>query len=598
MEKNRGSGVFASMRPKRAMPQWGSPKVVGAAEILATTIAHRAANAAWTAVRKDLVAIVFAVVCVAVIVVFCWTIAQKQSFEDQMRKIARDYRKEVEVRAKQLVAPDIEARDLKELAELYVKGIPDQYDRGRLVNGIQPDHEAAIRLLNEAIKMEYDVPGHEPINTIIDLANLLYTSETNKDVELSRSLYLYVHQYGDTVQRALASDRLDQIAQYIHGERINERRARELGTAQRDRDELAVANRPVQIQVMLPPRPQLGDRVAQQARDNAPGHRLGGGHARADLYVDRRLQRAPEVRNDPQNVHDSTLLRSLSDTLRKMGPGEQTRRDDIERAIVSSNVSHDRKANALRALGTIFRTQAHVSGINATEIDALDAVWAQVRGNKDREEALVTELSEMVEHGAVVCATGRAARVLDTMNIIAPGLSDARPKWAVAREILDKSSVLFNRHVDRLSPAEKAVFNMDTGSPSEIKEYRRIADKVAQGMRNDLQTEYVRPGIISDTDLNAEVGKWMPDLFIEPSPINSATAAATPMPTPTPTSTPTPTPTPAAMPIVAVATPVNAPDTLQVATPIPLPAPANIATPAAGPLPVATPTPSTPSSSS
>jgi hypothetical protein len=361
-----------------------------------------------------------------------------------------------------------------------------------------------------------------------------------------------VHQYGDVVQRALASDRLDQIAQYVHGERINERR----GTAQRDRDELAAANQPVQIQVVLPPRPQLGDRVAQQVRGRAPA----GGRAHA-----------PAIRNDPQNVHDSTLLRAFNTTLQMLGPAENVSHADIERAIVSSNASHDRKVNALRALGTIFRTRAHVSGINATEMDALNAVWTQVRGNKDREEALVTELSEMVEHGAVVCATGRAARVMDTLNIVSPDLIDTRPKWAVAREIMDKSSVLFNRHVDRLAPAERAIFEADAGSPAEIKEYRRIANKIEQGMRNDLQTEYVRPGIISDTDLNAEVGKWMPDLFIEPTPVAVATPSAA---------------TANTTPVVAVATPINAPETLPVATPAPM----NYDTPMATPdLPIATP---------
>jgi hypothetical protein len=551
----------------------GSAKMTSAAQMVAPALAYTVATKAWSVIRKDMLAIIFAVVCIAVLVIFLWSVAQKQSFEDQMRVLAKDYRKELETRARRIVEPDIEAQDLKELAELYVKGIPDQYDRGKLVPGIQPNHEAAIRLLNEAIKMEYDVPGYEPIDTIIDLANLLYTSETNKDIELSRSLYLYVHQYGDTVQRAIADDRLDQIAQYVQSERINERR----GTAQRDHDELAAANRPVQIQVLLPPRDQLGDQVATQARELRPRPVGGAWGAAAPVR-----NAAPGVRNDPQNVHDSTILRSLSNTLNKLGSGEGVSQPDIERAIVNSDLSNSRKASAMRALGTIFRTQAHVSGINATEIDALNAVWAQVRGNKDREEALITELSEMVEHGTVVCATGRAARIVDTMNILNPERVEARPKWAVAREILDKSSVLFNRHVERLSPNERRIFEADTAGPTELAEYRKIAAKIEDGMRNDLREEYVRPGILTDTDLGAEVGKWMPDLFIEPTTPAPATSAADP---------PAPTATPAAravdsLPIVAVATPATTPTNLPVATPAPV---AHAEPPSTTSLPVATP---------
>lgn len=566
----RSSGIFASMAPKLPGVQWGSAKMTSAAQTVAPALAYTVATKAWSVIRKDMLAIIFAVVCIAVLVIFLWSVAQKQSFEDQMRVLAKDYRKELETRARRIVEPDIEAQDLKELAELYVKGIPDQYDRGKLVPGVQPNHEAAIRLLNEAIKMEYDVPGYEPIDTIIDLANLLYTSETNKDVELSRSLYLYVRQYGDTVQRAIADDRLDQIAQYVQSERINERR----GTAQRDHDELAAANRPVQIQVLLPPRDQLGDHVAAQARELRPRPAGGAWGAAAPVR-----NAAPAIRNDPQNVHDSTILRSLSSTLNKLGSGEGVSQPDIERAIVNSNLSNNRKANAMRALGTIFRTQAHVSGINATEIDALSAVWAQVRGNRDREEALITELSEMVEHGAVVCATGRAARIVDTMNIVNPERVEARPKWAVAREILDKSSVLFNRHVERLSPNERRIFEADTAGPTELAEYRKIAAKIEDGMRNDLREEYVRPGILTETDLGAEVGKWMPDLFIEPTTPAPATAAADP---------PAPTATPAvravdSLPIVAVATPAT---NLPVATPAPV---AHADPPATTSLPVATP---------
>jgi nitrogen fixation-related uncharacterized protein len=81
----RSSGIFASMAPKLPGVQWGSAKMTSAAQTVAPALAYTVATKAWSVIRKDMLAIIFAVVCIAVLVIFLWSVAQKQSFEDQMR---------------------------------------------------------------------------------------------------------------------------------------------------------------------------------------------------------------------------------------------------------------------------------------------------------------------------------------------------------------------------------------------------------------------------------------------------------------------------------------------------------------------------------
>jgi hypothetical protein len=136
-------------------------------------------------------------------------------------------------------------------------------------------------------------------------------------------------------------------------------------------------------------------------------------------------------------------------------------------------------------------------------------VWSQVRGKPLEEEALINELSEMVEHGTVVCATGRATRIMDTLNIINPEKAQFKPKWAMSREIMDRCGVVFNDAVNELDPPDRKIF--EDGAPDG--DYSKLVEGLSRRIKSELSNEYVKSGLVSEQDLNKELDAWLPSLF-------------------------------------------------------------------------------------
>src|SRR6476469_522470 len=108
------------------------------------------------------------VVILLIFVVFLYTRATicRQSFSDLHNDMKTNYRREIAARTNRLTRgasgaganadADAEASpdELKTLAVMLTHGIPDAYDAGTFIEGIEPDHAGAIRLLTKAIKKE------------------------------------------------------------------------------------------------------------------------------------------------------------------------------------------------------------------------------------------------------------------------------------------------------------------------------------------------------------------------------------------------------------------------------------------------------------
>lgn len=436
--------------------------------------------------------IIYGLVIIAIlIIIVSYSKSHRHVVSQQERVLAHQRQRDQRVRRirelqDQAIAKDILVDELKTYAELVTHGVPDQYFQNTLLVGVEPDHSKAIASYIYAIQLE----ELSNLDTILDLANVLYISETDKDVLEAQRLYTYVWRNGYPLQRAIANDRLDQIDHYLRGERVNAYR-QALQNLQDQQFAAIEAAQRIQMTtqtVVLPLQPIRP--LALQTHTHT--------HAQTAL-------------SDSQNVHDSTLLKTMktvSDKI-KSSPPPSSLQADIDNAIARADVSDLRKQQATRALRQIMESRSFVSSFEKNEDDLLGSVWNIVKDKPLQEEALVNELSEMVEHGTVVCSTGRATRIMDTLNVINPDKAQFKPKWAMNRELMDKCGVVFNNTINELDPPDKKIF--EDGEPGG--DYSKLVDAISKRVKSELSNEYVKAGLVSEEDLNRELDAWLPSLF-------------------------------------------------------------------------------------
>lgn len=163
-----------------------------------------------------------------------------------------------------------------------------------------------------------------------------------------------------------------------------------------------------------------------------------------NVSVDPEPEPEPEppriVVSDGQNVHDHAMTAALRRSLRS----SDTSRDAYDRVMecVLDSADGSTKEDAFRVLESLD-TATH-TGLYASEREALNGMWARIDSlpdETDRQNAramLVSQLASGVENGAIVCSTGKIARIMGTLD----GMSDApeapealKPTWVVRDEI-------------------------------------------------------------------------------------------------------------------------------------------------------------------
>ena len=411
---------------------------------------------------------ILAVLVVCLLVLFFFSLKKSSDMVEESKSRFEDVKATYQEALRQ---PVKNVDDLKSLSVLLTHGVPDRYDNfGMLIPGVEPNHPEAVMVMQEVIDTETQEKSPHLADSVLRLADLLYVSETARDLKISKDLYERVLAIGNRAQKAEADDRLQQI------------------------DAQPMITGDIQINVF--PLDMLDDLPIQtQAIIQVPIEPVG----------------------DSQNVHDSKILKGLKDQLDTLpkSPQQGVNYNDILAKLNASSMGDDQKRNAQKALDSIFANNESVMSLNTNELGALQTVWSQVKDDQSKTEAFLTELSEMVEHGHVVCATGRIARIVDTLNIIDPEKSKVKPKWALQQEILDKTNVLYKNAVDNLSTDAKNVFEADTLPKARLPEYEKLADDIKQKIVSELEKEYVTSKLITQDELQAET-QWLDSLFLPP----------------------------------------------------------------------------------
>ncbi len=200
---------------------------------------------------------------------------------------------------------------------------------------------------------------------------------------------------------------------------------------------------------------------------------------------------------DTQNVHDNTLGQIMTDNiinLEKNTPNQMMDINEIFNLIHYSNEDLSVRSKAKKVLEDIIKYNALLSRYNKTELEILELVWNRINNldkyqSDNAKEMLVKQLADGYENGAVVCATGRAMRVLSVLDgidetFVSGVTKDIATTNVIHNEIMNRAAVLRNST------------NLEG---DELKNY----------IRNILHNEYVGNKILTEESFNNIVNTWI-----------------------------------------------------------------------------------------
>ena len=207
----------------------------------------------------------------------------------------------------------------------------------------------------------------------------------------------------------------------------------------------------------------------------------------------------PVIVNDSQNVHDSQLQNAAKKNIDTLSMGDDTDHIDIIKTIYKTHpkLATIDKDNISIVLNSINDKNVH-SKYGKTEMQILNAIWNRINSNVNnthKEElvlALADQLASAVEHGTVVCSTGKIMRIISSLEAIDQGndITPLKPKWAIDREIAEAAIKVKNTVLS--SRPRHIVDAYNSGEDDEL--VTAMQDMLTQKCYDD----YVKPGIINN----------------------------------------------------------------------------------------------------
>ena len=224
-----------------------------------------------------------------------------------------------------------------------------------------------------------------------------------------------------------------------------------------------------------------------------------------------------EIRNDPQNVHDTTVVQSSKNSLNNLEkstlitiPIHQTL-IDIRKKI--NNVKDPKKrSDATKTLDTMEQTNSHISSINKNELDVVNIIWNRINSNvhnnkEDLKDNLINELASAVENNNVVCSQGRYNRVIDSINHIDPDVN-IQPRWSLNQTMMNKASKIRNDMEKNTNNETKEALKANNPTEEQTKLTEKFDLDFKLKLMEDFEKEYVDTKLISKEHLKSQINSW------------------------------------------------------------------------------------------
>ncbi len=179
------------------------------------------------------------------------------------------------------------------------------------------------------------------------------------------------------------------------------------------------------------------------------------------------------VRNDNQNVHDSSTVKSTKKAVEKLV--EKYKNDEPFHDII----------NEIESAGAKYKKKISVLNIISREKeleDIIRAVWTAARSNNDMTEIFITQLEECKEY----CLTGKIARIVNTL-VTFDNDAIITSEWIIKDEIYIKSAKLRD----------------------DLKE-EEDKDMLITNIREMCKKDYVDTNLMIQEKVNTFLDEWLP----------------------------------------------------------------------------------------
>lgn len=395
--------------------------------------------------------------------------------------------------------------DHRALYELYHIGIPDVYDHeGNKIKGVDPSpdkvfHHLGILLLSDKYTAKDELfeanlyhqgmhlfePNLEKAEGLYKkLYNKLYNKFDNRSVEPTQEELDVMTDCTDNINQ------LEKIKAY---EWLN---LSQDGTPKQDtryNDILATG---------------IMNNIERTVVDDMRNYNL-------DNNFDGIINHEEIITNDPQNVHNSTVLSTIKNSLKKISKSGGQFKNKSEsvneiRKIIEKMKNSSKKNDAIKSLNVIAMQNSKIHSLDMDELEILSTVWNRIKdehgGNDDIVNTLVCQLADMQEHGNTVCSTGRATRLVDTLNVVDTEVKII-PTYAINAEMMSTASNIRNDVLMSYNEDERKL--LEAGTSNAQNDYENLLkDNITKKLRKD----YVTTGILSEEKFNVELSKWINEI--------------------------------------------------------------------------------------
>lgn len=408
------------------------------------------------------------------------------------------------------------------LFKMYRDGVPDQYDSdGNKLKGIAPNAHRAIHHIRQGINNGWGNWG------LFELAKLLHYGIVNFDPDLEKARQLYMHIILRTKDARLTSESQQKykeicftinqlkVFRWLNISPPLEKPSQQFNNSTSTDDNLHVTSHTLE-ELHIDKKQPVDVKGIINVTENIDLNPIVTNNIENDAND---ANGTKKVKNDMQNVHDSTLLSTIRLSLKKLQkeingekllPHHKTLAQI--RQYIRSQGKNDKRNDAIQALNAIERNTVPLSSTQLKEVDALQLVWSRIADNKDDDtktqlkENLYSELAECIEHDKPVCSTGRFTRIVDTLNVIDP-LVEIKPTFAIQQEMMNKCSKIRENIFNKQSSKHQTIIDSDLEGKSDI--YKQFDAKLKCKIRKVLHKDYVSSGIWKKEKLEKEINKWI-----------------------------------------------------------------------------------------
>ena len=226
------------------------------------------------------------------------------------------------------------------------------------------------------------------------------------------------------------------------------------------------------------------------------------------------------IRNDRQNVHDSTVNKTLKrtvDELKEVTAMRYSKEETLRevRDLVDAERDTVRKQRMKVTLDKIIRDGTRISNIDMTLVELLQLIWNRYHDPslEEKRDTLISNLlDQMVDSTEVtvkpLCTTGIYARLVDSANCVDP-LVTIKPKWALRRELLDYAGSLYKDMVDELGEVDRErlnTFEPDQADTAWLTDFR---NKYQLRLLNYCKRTYIDTKLLTKKELHKEIDTWI-----------------------------------------------------------------------------------------